>query len=75
MQNGSLVRAERRRGPDVWEFRWREPSGNGNLSQIDRAGRQKPYQNITDVSDDPGKTSDKRTQHTRASDVLPRQGR
>ena len=23
MQNGSILRSERRRGPDVWEFRWR----------------------------------------------------
>src|SRR5215472_9962598 len=29
MQNGSLIRAERRRGPDVWEFRWREPGADG----------------------------------------------
>src|SRR2546423_2837386 len=29
MQNGSMIRAERRRGPDVWEFRWREPGGDG----------------------------------------------
>lgn len=29
MQNGSVIRAERRRGPDVWEFRWREPGGDG----------------------------------------------
>ena len=29
MQNGSLIRSERQRGPDVWEFRWRELGGNG----------------------------------------------
>ncbi|MGE5733680.1 MAG: hypothetical protein ACM34E_01210, partial [Acidobacteriota bacterium] len=29
MQNGSLIRAERQRGPDVWEFRWREPGADG----------------------------------------------
>jgi integrase len=29
MQNGSLIRAKRRRGPDVWEFRWREPGADG----------------------------------------------
>ena len=29
MQNGSLIRAERRKGPAVWEFRWRELAGNG----------------------------------------------
>jgi integrase len=29
MQNGSIMRSERRRGPDVWEFRWREPGANG----------------------------------------------
>ena len=29
MQNGSLIRSERQRGPDVWEFRWREHAGNG----------------------------------------------
>lgn len=30
MQNGSVIRAERRRGPDVWEFRWREAGPDGN---------------------------------------------
>lgn len=29
MQNGSLMRAARSRGPDVWEFRWREPGPDG----------------------------------------------
>lgn len=29
MQNGSVIRAERRRGPDVWESRWREPGADG----------------------------------------------
>jgi hypothetical protein len=29
MQNGSLIRAERQKGPAVWEFRWRELAGNG----------------------------------------------
>lgn len=29
MQNGSLIRAERQRGPDVWEFRWREAGADG----------------------------------------------
>ena len=29
MQNGSVIRAERQRGPDVWEFRWREPAADG----------------------------------------------
>lgn len=29
MQNGSVIRAERRTGPAVWEFRWRELAGNG----------------------------------------------
>ncbi len=29
MQNGSMIRAGRRRGPDVWEFRWREPGADG----------------------------------------------
>jgi integrase len=29
MQNGSIMRAERRRGPDVWEYRWREPGADG----------------------------------------------
>ena len=29
MQNGSLLRSERQRGPAVWEFRWREFAGNG----------------------------------------------
>jgi hypothetical protein len=29
MQNGSVIRAERRRGPEVWEFRSREPGADG----------------------------------------------
>ena len=29
MHNGSMIRAERQRGPDVWEFRWREPGADG----------------------------------------------
>ena len=29
MQNGSVIRAERQRGPAVWEFRWREPGADG----------------------------------------------
>jgi integrase len=24
MQKGSLIQSSRRRGPDVWEYRWRE---------------------------------------------------
>lgn len=29
MQNGSIMRSERQRGPDVWEYRWREPGPDG----------------------------------------------
>jgi integrase len=29
MQNGSLIRAKRQCGPEVWEFRWREPDADG----------------------------------------------
>ena len=29
MQNGCLMQAPRRRGPNVWEFRWREPGSDG----------------------------------------------
>ena len=29
MQNGSIMRSERRRGPDVWEYKWREPGPDG----------------------------------------------
>src|SRR6516165_554861 len=29
MQNGSIIRAARRRGPEIWEFRWREPGPDG----------------------------------------------
>ena len=43
MQNGSLIRSERQKGPDVWEFRWREIGANGRrihrrivLGSIDR---------------------------------------
>ena len=31
MQNGSLSQMSRRRGPDVWAFRWREPGSDGRL--------------------------------------------
>ena len=43
MQNGSIIRSERQRGSDVWEFRWRELAGNGRrthrrivLGSVDR---------------------------------------
>ncbi|HEY4051313.1 MAG TPA: hypothetical protein VGM27_31000 [Acidobacteriaceae bacterium] len=29
MQNGSLIRRKRLHGPEVWEFRWREPGPTG----------------------------------------------
>lgn len=29
MQNGSVIRAKRQCGPDVWEFRWRETGADG----------------------------------------------
>lgn len=29
MQQGSLIRSARKRGPDVWQFRWSERAGNG----------------------------------------------
>lgn len=29
MQRGSIIRTERQCGPDVWEFRWREPGSDG----------------------------------------------
>jgi len=29
MQNGSVMRSTRLRGPDVWEFRWREAGADG----------------------------------------------
>ena len=29
MQNGSVIRAKRQSGPDVWEFRWRETVADG----------------------------------------------
>jgi integrase len=29
MQFGSIMRTERQRGPDVWEYRWREPGADG----------------------------------------------
>ena len=45
-----------------------------NTSQVDRAGKQRPYQNIQDVCDNPGKTADKRTQHV-MPDALPGRGR
>ena len=45
-----------------------------NVSQVDRAGKGKAYQNIEDVCDHPGKTADSRRQHV-MPDVLPRRGR
>jgi hypothetical protein len=29
MQNGCLMQVPRRQGPNVWEFRWREPGSDG----------------------------------------------
>ena len=29
MQQGSIIQAERKFGPNVWEFRWREPGPDG----------------------------------------------
>jgi hypothetical protein len=29
MQRGSLVKAERKNGPNVWQFRWSEKGGDG----------------------------------------------
>ena len=29
MQKGSIIRTKRQCGPDVWEFRWREPGSDG----------------------------------------------
>jgi len=29
MQQGRMIRTERRHGPAVWEFRWREPGPDG----------------------------------------------
>jgi hypothetical protein len=29
MQRGSLVKAEQKNGPDVWQFRWSEKGGDG----------------------------------------------
>jgi len=31
MQNGSIMRTDRRLGPDVWEYRWREPDADSRL--------------------------------------------
>src|SRR5712691_1128700 len=31
MQNGSIMQAPRLRGPNVWEYRWREPGSDGKL--------------------------------------------
>lgn len=29
MQHGSITRTQSQRGPDVWEYRWREPGADG----------------------------------------------
>src|SRR5690349_24771941 len=50
MQQGSLIRSARKRGPDVWQFRWadrgpygkriyRKRVGAGNFAQIYSSGR------------------------------------
>jgi hypothetical protein len=31
MQNGSLTRIRRERGPNVWAYRWREPGPTGKI--------------------------------------------
>jgi hypothetical protein len=36
MQHGSMIRTERQRGADVWEFRWREPSPDGRRKHRSR---------------------------------------
>jgi integrase len=33
MQNGSITRSKRLKGPDVWEFRWRESGPDGKRKQ------------------------------------------
>ena len=33
MQNGSIMRSKRLKGPDVWEFRWRESGPDGKRKQ------------------------------------------
>ena len=42
-----------------------------HVSQIDRAGKQKPYQNIADLVPHPGRTADSRSQHV-MPDEFPR---
>jgi hypothetical protein len=32
MQQGSLIRSNRKRGPGVWQFRWAERGPQGNAS-------------------------------------------
>jgi hypothetical protein len=31
MQQGSIIKAERKSGLDVWEFRWREPGPDATV--------------------------------------------
>jgi hypothetical protein len=35
MRNGSVMRSTRLRGPDVWEFRWRETGADGIFADAD----------------------------------------
>ena len=42
MQNGSIMRSERRRGPDVWEYRWREPVRTVGANTAEWSSDQSP---------------------------------
>jgi hypothetical protein len=47
IQNGSIMRSERRRGPDVWEFRWQEPdAGRRRHRNRFRSIRFSPEQSV-----------------------------
>jgi hypothetical protein len=47
MQNGSLIRKSRSRGPDAWLFRWSEKDGDGN-----RIYRKRVIGTVEELPDD-----------------------
>jgi hypothetical protein len=48
MQNGSIMRTERRLGSAVWEFRWREPGPDGK-----RKHRRMVIGSVDELPDEP----------------------
>jgi hypothetical protein len=43
MQQGSLIRSARKRGPDVWQFRWADSGPQGKRIYRKRVNRQRLF--------------------------------